>query len=56
MSLIAGYVTKNGKIETSRITDTVKYYSILPRKDQDCYENIVIETKHGHIVQKYKKD
>ena len=34
----------------------VKYYSILPQKDLDCFENIVIETKHGHIVQKHKKD
>lgn len=56
MSLIAGYLTRKSKHETAFVEKKVKSYNILSYEDFDDYENVVIETKFGHIIQKYTKD
>ena len=56
MSLIAGYLSRKGKHETAIVEKKVKSYNILSYEDPGDYENVVIETKYGHIIQKYKRD
>jgi hypothetical protein len=56
VSLIAGYYSKDGKYDTAAVERMVQSYSILSRDDSDNYENIVIETKFGHIIQKQKRN
>ena len=56
MSLIAGYLSRKGKHETAIVEKKVKSYNILSYEDPGDYENVVIETKFGHIIQKYKRD
>src|SRR4030067_2301996 len=55
MSLIAGYLSRQGKYETAVVEKKVKSYSILSHEASDEYENVVIETRFGHIIQKYKR-
>jgi len=55
MSLIAGYLSKKNKIETDFLKNRVNTYSMLNNYSEG-YENIVIETKFGHIIQKYGKN
>ena len=54
MSLLAGCVTKNGTVSRTEIERKLRTYSILAEDDLSEYENVVIETRCGYLLQKYK--
>jgi asparagine synthase (glutamine-hydrolysing) len=55
MSFLAGYVTKNGTVSRTEIEPKLRTFPILPEDDLSDYENLVIETRCGYLLQKYKK-
>lgn len=56
MSFIAGYVSRKNTYETAIVEKKVKLYNILSYEDSGNYENVVIKTKFGHIIQKHRRD
>jgi asparagine synthetase B (glutamine-hydrolysing) len=55
MSLLAGCVTKNGTVSGTEIERKLRTFPILAEDDLSEYENLVIETRGGSLLQKYKK-
>jgi Asparagine synthase len=55
MGFMAGYVSRQGAHESLLLEEQVKSYPILTGEAPDRYENRVIETKFGHIIQKYQR-
>ena len=56
MSFIAGYFSKTDKCETSSLKEKIRSFCILPGEDPESYENLAIETRFGHVIQKYKRN
>jgi hypothetical protein len=56
MGFIAGYVGGNSKDESARLEERVRSFAILPGADPEDYDDFVIETPFGHVIQKYRKD
>src|SRR2546426_9493206 len=54
MGFLAGYLSRTGKCDSFVIQERVKSYSILAGENSESYENLVADTKFGHIIQKYK--
>jgi hypothetical protein len=56
MGFIAGHLTRNGKVSCAEIERTLQSYRILSEDDLNDYENLVIQTRFGCVVRKYKKN
>jgi len=56
MSFIAGYLTRKDKLAFSLLEEKVKLYPVLIGEESDSYEDLIVETPFGHIIQKYKKN
>jgi hypothetical protein len=56
MALMAGYVSKRGKLKAALLGRRTVSFVILPGEDATSYKDVVIETKFGHVIQKYKSD
>ena len=55
MSLIAGYLARNRKASRAWIERFLQSYTILAEDELSDYENLVIETQCGYLIQKIKK-
>jgi asparagine synthetase B (glutamine-hydrolysing) len=53
MSFIAGYLTRKEKYESLLLEEKVKSFAVLSDEVSEGYDSSVIETKFGHIIQKY---
>ena len=56
MSFIAGYFSKTGKHELALLREKVQSFCICPGEDSEEYENLILETRYGHVIQKFKKN
>lgn len=56
MGFIAGQLTRNGKASRAKIERTLQSYRILAEDDLNDYENLIIETRFGYVIRKYKKN
>lgn len=56
MAFIAGYQTKNGRINCSEIELTLRNFPIIANDELDSYENSIIKTRFGCLLRKYKKN
>jgi Asparagine synthase len=56
MGFIAGYFSRQGAHESLLLEEQVKSYPIIAGEESDSYENRVIETKYGHMIQKYQRN
>lgn len=56
MSLIAGYVSRNGNCLRRELVAAAESYQILAGDDRSAYENMAVEVPRGCLVAKYKKN
>src|SRR5262245_20681205 len=55
MALIAGYLARNGKASRAEIESIVQCFRILPEDDLNDYQNLIVETRFGYVMRKFKK-
>ena len=56
MSFIAGYFTRKDKYDSLVLEERVKSFPVITGEEPDSYESSVVETKFGHVIQKYKRN
>src|SRR4030095_9227565 len=56
MVLIAGYLARNSKVSRAEIESIVQCFRILPEDDLNDYQNLIIETRFGYVMHKFKKN
>lgn len=54
MSILAGYFSKSGKLDTAETIEKAKSYSIMKDDNLAEYDNSNYKINFGHIIQKYK--
>src|SRR6266536_447369 len=54
MGFLAVYLSRTSTCDSFAVQERVKSYSILAGENSESYENLVADTKFGHIIQKYK--
>ena len=56
MSFIAGYFSRTCKRDPEVLKEKVRCFCICPGEDFEEYENLILETRYGHVIQKFKKN
>ena len=56
MSIVAGYVRKEGRFSDEIVKDKIKSFTCISNDKLDAYDHYVIRTKFGHIMMRYKSD
>ena len=56
MSILAGYVGKEGRLPQELIDDKIKSFACMSNDDLNSYEFQVCPTKLGHVITRFKRD
>ena len=52
----SGYQSGSGKVSRPEIESNLQAYRILAEDDLSSYDNLIIETRSGYLLRKYKQD